>query len=288
MQHLLPSFYASIGGAANGGALPVGVLRSKLSRFMRQMLAEHGPIAIGICGSQSRFLFYAHGVFDDAACCTSQNHAMLLVGYGEDERSGAKYWLLMNSWGRFWGEGGFMRILRYEAEDDGWLRSHVSTEAPRLRPQTQTQTPSAAELGLCGMFQNPSQAQGGFVLDAAKGVLSPSALFFYFPRLLQPLASLVDDDLVSGPSASRSAWRETWERLQSWLLRCRLLWEAYWEAHWQDALLFASLGLIGLSLLLLAYSFCLDRVGRASYRSLPTAEGGVELARAPTATYQTQ
>lgn len=37
---------------------------------------------------------------------------MLIVGYGSDEATGLDFWLLQNSWGARWGEGGFMRILR--------------------------------------------------------------------------------------------------------------------------------------------------------------------------------
>jgi hypothetical protein len=52
---------------------------------------------------------YANGVFSG---CTSKkdNHAVLVVGYGEE--NGEKYWLIRNSWGTTWGNGGFMKILR--------------------------------------------------------------------------------------------------------------------------------------------------------------------------------
>lgn len=67
-----------------------------MSQYIKEKLIKTGPITVGICGTQNRFLFYAHGIFDDALCCATQNHAMLLTGFGEDEKTGLKYWNLMN------------------------------------------------------------------------------------------------------------------------------------------------------------------------------------------------
>ena len=46
------------------------------------------------------------------------NHAVQLVGYGTNADEG-DYWILRNSWGEGWGEGGFMRLRRSDVAKCG-------------------------------------------------------------------------------------------------------------------------------------------------------------------------
>ncbi|KAJ9516590.1 hypothetical protein QJQ45_015235 [Haematococcus lacustris] len=71
--------------------------------------ASKQPISVGICAS-SAMQFYSGGVID--SCCDELNHGVLVVGYGNDEKTGAPYWLIKNSWGGAWGEQGFFRLKR--------------------------------------------------------------------------------------------------------------------------------------------------------------------------------
>jgi len=74
-------------------------------------LAEVGPLAVAVYASGwSR---YSGGVYDgcDFDSNIALNHAVQLVGYGTDAAEG-DYWIVRNSWGSGWGEGGYIRLQR--------------------------------------------------------------------------------------------------------------------------------------------------------------------------------
>jgi cathepsin L len=73
---------------------------------------QDGPVAISV--DASGWESYGSGIFDPKYCGTTINHAVTLVGYGEE--NGKKFWKIRNSWGPHWGENGYIRLLRH---DDG-------------------------------------------------------------------------------------------------------------------------------------------------------------------------
>ncbi|XP_060735510.1 procathepsin L [Tachysurus vachellii] len=74
-------------------------------------LATVGPIAIAVDSDHTSFMFYSSGIYDEPMCNPNNlSHAMLLVGYGSE--GGIDYWIIKNSWGTSWGEGGYMRMIR--------------------------------------------------------------------------------------------------------------------------------------------------------------------------------
>ncbi len=75
-----------------------------------------GPVSIAIEADTKAFQLYKSGVLTGSACGTNLDHGVLIVGYGVE--SGVEYWLVKNSWGPTWGEGGYIKIGRSDSTDD--------------------------------------------------------------------------------------------------------------------------------------------------------------------------
>ncbi|RLO05453.1 hypothetical protein DYB28_007430 [Aphanomyces astaci] len=74
---------------------------------------QHGPITCGMACTNEFVFNYTAGIFRDTTNFTELDHDVEIVGYGEDEH-GVKYWRARNSWGTYWGESGFFKIVRGE------------------------------------------------------------------------------------------------------------------------------------------------------------------------------
>lgn len=77
---------------------------------------SQGPVSIAIEADTKAFQLYTSGVLTGDACGTNLDHGVLIVGYGEE--SGTEYWLVKNSWGPTWGDGGYIKIGRSDSTND--------------------------------------------------------------------------------------------------------------------------------------------------------------------------
>ena len=100
---------------------------------MKREIYHRGPITCSIPVPDA-LLNYTGGVFEDTTGAETPDHVISVTGYGVDKATGKKYWqvrnsfdmfinlILMqfssfhkkvrNSWGTYWGEEGFFRVIR--------------------------------------------------------------------------------------------------------------------------------------------------------------------------------
>jgi cathepsin X len=79
---------------------------------VNNMMAEiysRGPIACSIAVTPA-FVAYTKGVFRDTTGATNVDHEISIVGWGTENNT--PYWIVRNSWGTFWGEQGFAKVIR--------------------------------------------------------------------------------------------------------------------------------------------------------------------------------
>jgi cathepsin X len=73
--------------------------------MMKEIFAR-GPIACGVNANPLRD--YAGGIATTKSSESDIDHIISIVGWGTDTKLG-QYWVVRNSWGQYWGEGGFFR-----------------------------------------------------------------------------------------------------------------------------------------------------------------------------------
>lgn len=63
--------------------------------------------------------WYQSGVYSVDYCGDKPNHAVSIVGYGDEWKTGQDYWLVRNTFGENWGEGGYIRMDRNAQRSTG-------------------------------------------------------------------------------------------------------------------------------------------------------------------------
>ncbi|XP_050385198.1 zingipain-2 [Argentina anserina] len=82
-----------------------------------QAAVAHQPVSVAIDAAGFAMQLYSSGVFSGVLCGKSLNHGVTAVGYGEE--NGSKFWIVKNSWGRNWGESGYIRMTRDSTDKEG-------------------------------------------------------------------------------------------------------------------------------------------------------------------------
>uniref|UniRef100_A0A7S4C2E2 Uncharacterized protein n=1 Tax=Chrysotila carterae TaxID=13221 RepID=A0A7S4C2E2_CHRCT len=115
-------------------------------------VATKGPIAVSVAASWG---MYEEGVFD-GECGTTIDHAVVLVGYGTE--NGVDYWLVRNSWGASWGDGGYIKIRRFGDGKEPCGEDTRPGEGTECKPYPKLEK----VCGLCGILSDSSYPTGGY------------------------------------------------------------------------------------------------------------------------------
>lgn len=92
---------------------------------LTEAIATVGPISVYIDATGWAFRHLSEGIYSNENCNPNHlDHAVLAIGYGTNE-NGQDYYIVKNSWGRGWGQDGFIKMARNKNNSCGIATSAV-------------------------------------------------------------------------------------------------------------------------------------------------------------------
>jgi len=131
------------------------VLPSNKLLTLKQALVEtRGPVAVAVDATD--WFYYKGGVLTDGTGRFTINHAVTLTGYQEPMGGKLGFWLIKNSWGRLWGEEGYLRLEMKANEEEhcGW------DEDPKIGIACDGAPPRVWTCGTCGILYDAVYPKG--------------------------------------------------------------------------------------------------------------------------------
>lgn len=136
---------AGQGGAAIGMTGWSTLPKNKYAPLLRA-LAEEGPVTVSV-DAGGLFSIYMRGIFNDCGKDAIIGHAVVAVGYGEQD--GQKYWKIQNSWGKHWGESGYIRLSRSADDEENYCGMDPD---PQKGVACEGETAPVKVCGQCGVL----------------------------------------------------------------------------------------------------------------------------------------
>jgi cathepsin L len=134
---------------------------------LQQAVTTEGPTVVSV--DANNWFDYTSGIFDGCDRDAVLGHAVLLVGYGQE--NGKDYWRIQNSWGADWGEAGHIRLIKH-ADEEGYC----GTDRKPAEGSGCDGGPSEITVcGTCGILYEPLVPEGVRVDDGAPG--APPAIW---------------------------------------------------------------------------------------------------------------
>jgi len=125
------------------------------------LMAAVSTGAVAVSVGASGWSAYANGIFSGCDRDTVVDHAVVLFGYGKGKDGNERdvnYWIIRNSWGEFWGEQGFIRLLRMDTpeKDQAFCGTdHNPKDGTACKPYPE----SVRVCGMCGILYNSVSAR---------------------------------------------------------------------------------------------------------------------------------
>jgi len=91
--------------SSNATSVAVASYSSSSTPTALYTLLMTGPVSVAV--DATTWGLYLSGIFN-GPCTTSIDHAVLVVGYGN--QNGVGYWIVRNSWGTTWGQKGYIWV----------------------------------------------------------------------------------------------------------------------------------------------------------------------------------
>ena len=98
---------------------------AKMSSYLEYSgIAEHHKMAQQMIGTKVKTKVTDRDLEDYGISWMNLNHSVVILGWGADEKTGVKYWIVRNSYGRKWGMQGDFLVRR--GENDFGIESETT------------------------------------------------------------------------------------------------------------------------------------------------------------------